>query len=212
MYLERSALPYSLFLYSDELDPSKEPATLIMQRAWYGVKPTGNQAGYALELLVDTMKEEYPAAVEPLTGHRYVDDVISRAADPETRELQIEQSIQVLAQGGFKFKLVVKSGEDPPEGASTDGESCKLLGYRWNSREDFLAPGLGEVNFNKKIRGAKAPNTSPIITREDAENMMKDVVLTRQAVTTRIAEFYDPAGIMEPIKLQLKLLLAKLNG
>ena len=42
--------------------------------------------------------------------------------------------------------------------------------------------------------------------------MMKDVVLTRQAVTTRIAEFYDPAGIVEPIKLQLKLLLAKLNG
>ena len=41
---------------------------------------------------------------------------------------------------------------------------------------------------------------------------MKDVVLTRQAVTARIAEFYDPAGLMEPIKLQLKLLLARLNG
>ena len=42
--------------------------------------------------------------------------------------------------------------------------------------------------------------------------MMKDVVLTRQAVTARIAEFYDPAVIMKPIKLQLKLLLGKLNG
>ena len=85
-------------------------------------------------------------------------------------------------------------------------------GYRWNSREDFLGPGLGELNFNKKIRGAKAPNLSPIVTREDAENMMKDVVLTRQAVTARIAEFYDPSGLMEPIKLQLKLLLTRLNG
>ena len=84
-----------------------------------------------------------------------------------------------------------------------------MLGYRCNSREDFLAPGLGELNFNKKVRGAKASNASPIVTREDAKNMMKDVVLTRQAVT---AEFYDPAGIMEPIKLQLKLLLARLNG
>ena len=42
--------------------------------------------------------------------------------------------------------------------------------------------------------------------------MMTDVVLTRQDVTARIAEFYDPAGLMEPIKLQLKLLLARLNG
>ena len=37
---------------------------------------------------------------------------------------------------------------------------------------------------------------------------MEDVTLTRQAVTARIAEFYDPAGLMEP----LKLLLSKLNG
>ena len=81
--------------------------------------------------------------MEPLTRHRYVDDVISGAADPETRELQVEQSIKFLAQVVFKFKHVIKSGEDPPEGASTDWESCKLLGYRWNSREDFLAPGLG---------------------------------------------------------------------
>ena len=91
LHLERSALPYSLFLYSDELDPTQKPATLVMQRTWYGVTPTGNQAGYALELLVDTMKDEYPTAVKPLTSHRYVDDVISGAADPETRELQRTQ-------------------------------------------------------------------------------------------------------------------------
>ena len=41
---------------------------------------------------------------------------------------------------------------------------------------------------------------------------MEDVTLTRQAVTARIAEFYDPAGLMEPLKLQLKLHLSKLNG
>ena len=73
---------------------------LVMTRAWYGVVPTGNQAGYALELLVDTKKDDYPAAVEPLTSHRYVDDVISGAATPGERVLQIE-SVQVLAQGGF---------------------------------------------------------------------------------------------------------------
>ena len=98
LHLERSALPYSLFLYSEGLDPAQTPATLVMQRAWYGVVPTGNQAGYALELLVDTFKDNYPAAVEPLTSHRYLDDVISGAATPEDRDLQVDQSIQVLSR------------------------------------------------------------------------------------------------------------------
>ena len=70
LHLERTALPYSLFLYSDKLDPSKEPATFVVKVAWYGVVPTGNQASYALELLVQSAAEEFSAAVEPLTCHR----------------------------------------------------------------------------------------------------------------------------------------------
>ena len=100
-------------------------------------------------------------------------------------------SIQVLSWGGFKFKYVIKSGEVPPEGPSGDGESSKLLGYRWSPKEYFLSPGLGELNFNKKKRGAKAHNNSPVITREDAGALLEGVTLTRQSVTARIAELYD---------------------
>ena len=166
-----------------------------MQRAWYSVVPTGNQAGYALELHVKTTQEDFPAAVDQLTLHWDVDDVISGAADPETRELQIEQSVEVLAQGGFKFKHVIRCGQDPPDGSSSDGVLCKLLGYKWSPKEDVLSPALGELNFNNKTRGDKAPNASLVVTREDAEKIMKDVVLTRQAVVARIAECYDPTGI-----------------
>ena len=131
---------------------------------------------------------------------------------PGLREEHVAQSIQVLAQGGFKFKHVIKSGEDPPEGASGDGDSCSLLGYRLSPKEDFLSPGLGELNFNEKKRGDKAPNEAPVITREDAEALLTGVTLTRQSVTVRIAEMYDPTGVMEPLKLQQKLQLSKLNG
>ena len=93
LHLERTALPYSLILYSDELDPSKEPATFVMKVAWYGVVPTGNQASYALELLVQTTAEEFPAAVKPLTRHRYMDDMVSGAGSPDLREEQIAQSV-----------------------------------------------------------------------------------------------------------------------
>ena len=47
LHLEKSALPYSLFLYSDDLNPNSIPVTFIMKVLWYGVVPTGNQASYA---------------------------------------------------------------------------------------------------------------------------------------------------------------------
>ena len=52
LHLEKSALPYSLFLYDNDLNPDNVPATFVIKVAWYGVVPTGNQANYALELLV----------------------------------------------------------------------------------------------------------------------------------------------------------------
>ena len=111
-----------------------------MQRAWYGVVPTGNQAGYALELLVNTFKDDYPAAVEPLTSHRYVDDVISGAATPEDRDLQVDQSIQVLAQGGFKYKHVIKSREDPPDFAQIGSPLHKLTSKETHWKGGQLPP------------------------------------------------------------------------
>ena len=69
LHLERSALPYSLFLYSDELDHAKKPATFVLKVAWYGVVPTENQAGYALKLLVESNSKEFPESVDPLTRH-----------------------------------------------------------------------------------------------------------------------------------------------
>ena len=67
-----------------------------------------------------------------------MDDVVSGAGSPDLREEQIAQSVEVLAQGGFKFKYIIRSGEDPPEGASSDGESCKMLGYKWLRKTSYL--------------------------------------------------------------------------
>ena len=52
----------------------------------------------------------------------------------------------------------------------------------------------------------------PLTTREEARELLKKVTLTRQAVMARIAEVFHPIGLLEPIKLQLKLHLANLNG
>ena len=46
---------------------------------------------------------------------------------------------------------MVYSGAKPCDMASSDGESVKILGYKWMTEADLLSPGLGELNLNKKI-------------------------------------------------------------
>ena len=58
----------------------------------------------------------------------------------------------------FSLKFVVYSGAKPCDMASSDGESVKILGYKWMTEADLLSPGLGELNLNKKIRGMKKKN------------------------------------------------------
>ena len=206
-----SAYPYSLFLYDESLDPAIDPAVWVMVRAWYGISSTGGQAGHAIEKLTELFKDEYPEASKPLRENRYVDDLLSGADTEEEREKEIEAVQKVLAKGGFALKFVVRSGDKPSEKASSDGESLKMLGYKWDTEKDTLSPGVGELNMNKKKRGEKKPNEFPVISEEDAELMLKDVILTRRMILAKISELFDPCGFWEPVKVQMKLELKKIQ-
>ena len=49
------------------------------------------------------------------------------------------------------------------------------------------------------------------MSREDATEAIKKITLTRRTIISKIAEFFDPLGIWEPLKLQLKLHASRLN-
>ena len=88
-----------------------------------------------------------------------------------------------------------------------------MLGYKWTTTEpDLLSPGLGELNLNKKVRGSTKPNLTPVSTRNDAEKLLKTISLSRITSLAKVAEFNDPCGFWEPIKLQMKLLMLPLKG
>ena len=107
---------------------------------------------------------------------------------------------------------MVYSGREPGEKASTDGVHVKLLGYKWDSKNDILYPGFAELNLNKKIRGAKKSNILPVVTLEDAGGLLDSVKLTQRMVVSIMAELYDPCRFWEPWKLQLKLMSQSLAG
>ena len=210
--LEPSALPFSLFLYHDSLDQEVTPEKWLMVRAWYGVTPTGSQAGFALDWLANLAAEEFPQGRDCILNNRYVDDIPSGSDTEESRETQIHQVQKILEKGGFNLKYIVRSGEDPDPKATTDGVSTKLLGYKWETKEDVLKLGFTELNLNRKVRGAKKPNEFPVSSTQDAEKLLQPLQITRRQVISKIAEVFDPVGLWEPIKLNLKLEAAELNG
>ena len=211
LHLRDSALPYSLFLYSDELDPDIPPVIYVLVRAWYGVRSTGNQSGESLESLAHLFLEEFPLALVIILDDRYVDDIFSGCNDTSKRETQIQQVKELLKRGGFKLKYVAKSGEDPPKEAAGEENSLKILGYKWLPKLDVMSPGFSEMNFNKRSRGMRKENETRIDSVEALELALSTTSLTRRLVISKIAEFYDPVGIWEPLKLQLKLEAAMLN-
>ena len=134
-----------------------------------------------------------------------MDDILSGEGSKEKREEQIEAVQEVLKRGGFSLKFIVKSREKPSEKASTDRETMKLLGYKWDPEKDELSPGLGELNLNKKLRGERKPNEKPVKTTMDAKRLLTGVKLTRSLIVGKISEFYDQCSFFEPVKLQMKL-------
>jgi hypothetical protein len=207
-----SSYRFQLMLYDDELDPNSTPETWVMKTAWYGVTSSGNQAGDAVNQLKEENKEKHPHAEAPLSQEsRFVDDIGSTAATEAEREQQIKDVTAVLGKGGFSLKFIVRSGHPPDEKASPDGETVKLLGYKYDTEKDLLSPTFNELNLNKKVRGARKPNVTPVTTTKEALQLLQSIDITRRMAMSKLAEFFDPIGLYEPIKLQLKLALSALN-
>ena len=176
-----------------------------MVRAWYGVVQTRQQAGYALDRLAELGKDEFPKAPECIARDRYVFDILPGADSIQEVDEQISQVKQLLSRAGFSLKYVIKFGEIPGEPASSDGITVKMLGYKWNTVNDYLYSGISELNVNRKIQGIQESNPIPVLTEVDAENILKSALLTRRVIISKVAEFFDPVGLWEPMKLQLKL-------
>jgi hypothetical protein len=198
-------------LYSEALDELSPPEMYVMRTAWYGVASTGNQANVAVDRLWEKHREELPAAVGPLSAHRYMDDVESGSPSRAEVDRQVEQVTECLRRGGFKVKFVAHSGEDPPEVASSDGVSVGALGILWDTRYDYLGLAHKPMNLEKKIRGAKAPPKMDVTTPEGLQEAFSANLITRAGVLSRVAESYDPAGWYEPVKVNMKLWLSALN-
>ena len=212
LVLTDDALPYGLFLFSENLDLNEDPTVYVMMVAWYGVSSTGNQAAVALNRLTHLLQDKFPLVKQIIETDLYVDDIMTGSNSKTKTEQQITQTTTCLASGGFSLKYIVKSGAPPTEETGSTDSAIRVLGYKWETESDNLMCGFKEINFQKKKRGAKPNNPFEVTSHEDLDKLLKDVTITRRVITSKMAELYDPCGFWEPYKLQLKLDNSMLKG
>ena len=71
---------------------------------------------------------------------------------------------------------------------------------------------MQEINFQRKSRGLKPPNSEPVETPADIEELINSLAgLTRRHVVGKSGEAFDPLGLYEPFKAALKRSLTRLN-
>ena len=69
-----------------------------------------------------------------------MDDLLGGEETREDVDKQVCGTTKILDRGGFSLKMFVNSGVKPCNKASFDGETVKMLGYKWTTEPDLLSP------------------------------------------------------------------------
>ena len=200
-----SEYKYTLYLWSQTLDPSEEIEVWLYVVVTYGLVSSGYVTTAALRRIATMFKDRYPLAYVIIMCFTYMDDLSGGASSREFVEKIIQEITYVIPNAGFKLKMTTISGDSPCEKASSDGIYSSFAGYHWDSAKDQLKLGMGEINFNKKVRGQKKSNVEPVDSEEKVEKLASTVQLTRRILLGKVMELYDLVGLLEPLKSKLKL-------
>ena len=212
LYIEESHLQYQLILWVDEMNPENEVEVWVMLRAIYGTVSSGNQAEVAIRRGATELEKDHPQGAYTIIHETYVDDGVPCRDDKEKLLQALEEVKIILEKIGFGLKCVTISGQEEPlnEKASSDKLTIGIAGYKYEPRADLLSLAFKECNFNKIVRGTKAPNKHPVIHGKDIDEDIFPEKLTRAACVGKLAECFDLIGLFMPLTMQGKIMARKI--
>ena len=129
----------------------------------------------------------------------YVDDVPSGSDDRESAEKLSLKMEEIAAQGGFRFKTTIFSGDKV--------KPTKVLGTPWDVEEDKLYIDV-KVNVSHKYRGVKVE--SDLELGKIRENFPTNI--TKRIIWRVVLGQFDLLGLACPFFIRLKLLMRDLSG
>ena len=193
--LVKSHWRYQMYLWNDDLNPDLKPVWKFIKTIIYGVRPSGNQAECALRRTASLSKIDFPDAFNAANDDTYVDDCLSGTPSYNDTLRVTDELTRILSKGGFTLKGISMSGEDPPENLSADKKSVMVGGIKWFPKGDFIKLNVKDLNFNRKIRGKKSKVSVGKIPE----------TLCLRDCASKVAEVFDPSGLVAPITGGLKI-------
>ena len=187
--LHKAHWRYQLYLWHDSLDVNAEPVWKVIKTLIYGVRSSGNQAECGLRRTAELSRDMYPDVYDVITNDTYVDDCLSGTTSSRETERVTDEMQHALAKGGFTLKGFMMTGVSPPSNMSADNVSAPVGGVRWFPVGDFCQLNMKELNFHRKVRGKKVRQGIGIIPE----------VLTMSDCASKVAEIFDPSGLVAPI-------------
>ena len=164
----------------------------------FGEKSAGTIATAIKDKTARESEHITPDVCKMIIKNFVMDDVNISEKYGNDINVKIKQAEEIMANGGFRFKEWIKSGE---EGDMEIGRGIsKALGVCWETKKDQIVFKV-RLNFGKKVRNRR---TKPY---SFADTIEKDFP---QKFTKRIAlslthTIFDPTQLIQPFILRLRL-------
>ncbi|XP_059058258.1 uncharacterized protein LOC131851732 [Achroia grisella] len=174
-------------------DRSTPLVCLQLKTVTYGTKCAPYLACRTLKDLAERFKDTYPQAAQCIQENCYMDDIISGGDDIESVKNLCDEIIALLGNGGFQLHKWSSNNKQILQYVTRDTDmpsydfspECfvKTLGLKWSPIKDCL--------------------TVSIPSQETTRN-------TKRTVLSRIAQIFDPLGLLAPVIINAKILMRSL--
>ena len=187
---------FQRYLWSEGLNPSKDPEEKVILSIIYGMVSSGNQAEYALRMIAELSKDTHPEAYRIIHNDLYADDCITGADSLKSAMKYANELEESLEKGEFHLKGFTYSGQVPNKELSADEKSIVLAGTLYFPEDDELQLNIKPLNFAKKVNGKKDKSKKHY---EIPEN------LNRRHCCSKVGEIFDLRGLVAPITAKFKI-------
>ena len=146
---------------------------------------------YVLNKCAEDNKSEFPAALNAIKHHFYMDDYIQSLPTISEAKEVISQTTRCLKNGGFRLTKFVSNQPDVLAEISSDDkdetkEITRVLGQKWNiTTDDFVMFPL--------------------------QQFPKDAtVSTQRKIFSLVSSIFDPFGLLSPLTIRIKMVLQQI--
>ena len=180
----------------------------------FGDQTATNTLEECKNLAADNGDEIDEMTANAIRENMYSDDLLTGGEEDEVHRMMGDCTVaedgslsysgtlpHILAEAGFKMKMMIRSGTNPPEALEKMGDG--VLGHVWNPLLDtFAFPFV--FHQEKRDKLGEFENEPLSLVNLDTVDPTR---WTRRTCLSASASQYDPSGLTSPVSIRLRIFL-----